>query len=140
MNTTRRDLGKGLLASGALWTTGASAQAAKSRDEMIAAARREGKVVVYSGYLSPQTHDPIGKAFEAKYGVKVEVFTARGNELRERVRVEQLSGRFLGDVLHNATLLTQQQIAGEAPLDAQGALPGAARLKPEFASRVITFI
>ena len=134
----RREFGAGALAAGAALnaTRGAAqTQPAKSPEELIAAAKREGKVVVYSGYLSPQTHDPIGKLFEQKYGIKVEVFTARGNELRERVRVEQNSGRFLGDVLHNAMLLTQQQIDGEAPLEKLGALPGAERLKPAFAGR-----
>ena len=138
MAISKRDFNKGLLASGALLAHGAPAmaQTAKTRDEMIAAARREGKVIVYSGYLSPQTHDPIGKLFEQKHGVKVEVFSARGPELRERVRVEQVSNRFIGDVLHNATLLTAQQVAAEQPLEPQGPLPNAARLKPEFASRV----
>ena len=137
MNITRRDLGKGLAAGAVALAPGfdARAQGAKSREELIAAAKREGRVIVYSGYLSPQTHDPIGKAFEQKYGVKVEVFTARGNELRERIRVEQLSHRFLGDVLHNATLLTLQQIPAEAPVEPIGGLAGAARLKPEFAAR-----
>ena len=113
----------------------AQAQVGKTRDELITAAKREGRAVVYSGYLSPQTHDPIGKAFEQKYGIKVDVFTARGNELRERIRVEQLSGRFLGDVLHNATLLTLQQLAAESPVEPHGGLPSAVRLKPEFATR-----
>ena len=134
----RREFGVGALASGAMLSPGvdARAQSGQGQEELIAAARREGKVVVYSGYLSPQTHDPIGKAFEKKHGIKVEVFTARGNELRERIRVEQSSNRFLGDVLHNATLLTLQQVAAENPVASLGALPGAARLKPEFASRV----
>jgi iron(III) transport system substrate-binding protein len=137
MNITRRAAGKGLLASGALAASGVPtrAQVGKTREEMIDLAKKEGKAVVYSGYLSPQTHDPINKLFEQKYGVKVEVFTARGNELRERVRVEQLSNRFLGDVLHNAILLTSQQIAGEGVVEPHGGLPAAARLKPEFASR-----
>ena len=126
-----------MCSSDLLAATGAAARAqvGRTREEMIELARKEGKAVVYSGYLSPQTHDPINKLFEQKYGVKVEVFTARGNELRERVRVEQLSNRFLGDVLHNAILLTLQQIAGENPLEPHGGLPGAARLKPEFAPR-----
>jgi iron(III) transport system substrate-binding protein len=141
MNISRRGLNQGLLANGVVLATlgGVRAQTAGSNDALIAAAKKEGRVIVYSGYLSPQTHEPIGKAFEQKYGIKVDVFTARGNELRERIRVEQLSGRFLGDVLHNAMLLTNQQIAGESPLDKLGVLPGAVRLKPEFASRVSEF-
>ncbi len=132
---TRRDFGAGAGAA-CLIAGAAGAQDAGGPDERIAAARREGRVIVYSGYLSPRTHDAIGKAFEAKYGVRAEVFTARGGELRERIRVEQLSGRFIGDVLHNASLLSMQQIAAEAPVEPIGALPGAARLKSEFAARV----
>jgi iron(III) transport system substrate-binding protein len=133
MTITRREFGAGVLATGV--TASAPRARAQTSDDLVAAAKKEGRVVVYSGFLSPQTHDPIGRAFEAKYGVKVDVFTARGNELRERVRVEQQTGRFLGDVLHNAILLTLQQIAGEAPVEPIGSLTGAARLKPAFAAR-----
>ncbi len=68
------------------------AQTPQDWDKVVAAAKQEGKVSVYSGYLS-STNEAIAKAFEAKYGIKVEILQARGNELRERLRIEQATGR-----------------------------------------------
>ncbi len=109
------------------------------REALIAAAKREGKVVVYSAYLSQNTHGPIDEMFFARYGIAIEHFNGRGNELRERIRVEQLTGRFIGDVQHNAA--TQTLIA--APVDHNiepiGVLPNAARLTREFRARADEF-
>src|SRR6188472_3655198 len=71
-------------------TSGASsAQTAKEWEDVIAAAKREGQIVVYTAYISKNTHDPIAKAFEKKYGIQVSYLAARGGEIRERVRSEQ---------------------------------------------------
>ena len=122
------------LAAAAFAQPAAPARSA-ARDDLIAAAKREGRVVVYSAYVSPATHEPIARAFEKAYGIKVETFMARGPELRERVRVEQLTGRLLGDVQHNAMTSTSIAIDSEKNVEPHGGLPGAARLKPEFAAR-----
>ena len=50
-------------------TSGASsAQTAKEWEDVIAAAKREGQIVVYTAYISKNTHDPIAKAFEKNTG------------------------------------------------------------------------
>ncbi len=133
---TRRDFSRGLaLAAPAIASPpGAFAQTG-DREALIAAARREGKVIVYSAYVSPLTHEPITKAFEARYGIKVENFMARGPELRERMRVEQMTGRFLGDVQHNASSTTMIMSEADKIVEPHGGLPSAARLKPEYAAR-----
>ena len=46
------------------------------------------------------------KAFEKKYDIKVDLLEARASEVRERVRVEQSAGRFLGDLHHNGSTTT----------------------------------
>jgi iron(III) transport system substrate-binding protein len=51
-------------------------------------------------------HRKVIQAFEAKYGIKVDLLEARASEVRERVRVEQSAGRFLGDVHHNGSTTT----------------------------------
>jgi iron(III) transport system substrate-binding protein len=117
-----------------LVTPAASAQPAADWDAVIAAAKREGQVVVYSTYVSPTTHQAIGQAFEQKYGIKVELLQGRG-EIRERVRIEQASGRYLGDVLHTAITIAIRARDENQSLQPLGALPGVARLKPEFARR-----
>lgn len=135
---TRRDFTRGLaLAAPALVSAPARPQT-PDREALIAAAKKEGRVVVYSAYVSPLTHEPINKLFEQKYGIKVDMFMARGPELRERMRVEAMTGRFLGDVQHNASSTTMTMSDPDKIVEPHGGLPGAARLKPEFAARADT--
>jgi iron(III) transport system substrate-binding protein len=110
----------------------AVAQTAAEWSDVIAAAKREGEVTVYTAYLSPQTNEPIAKAFEKKYGVSVNYLAARGSELRERIRSEQNAGRFLGDVLHHALSSVSTWAEDEKNLRTLGPIPNAARLKEPF--------
>ena len=58
---TRRDFTRGLaLAAPALVSAPARPQT-PDREALIAAAKKEGRVVVYSAYVSPLTHEPINK-------------------------------------------------------------------------------
>ena len=109
-----------------------SAQTAKEWEDVIAAAKREGQIVVYTAYISKNTHDPIAKAFEKKYGIQVSYLAARGSEIRERVRSEQAAGRFLGDVLHHALSTTVTWAMDEKVLQPHGGLPNATKLKEPF--------
>lgn len=108
--------------------------------QLVAAAKKEGRVVVYSGYITP-THKEIAAAFEKKYGIHVDYLVGRGSEINERVRVEQVAGRFLADVSHNALSSTRTTSeARDHTLEPMGvALPNQARLKPDFADRVDKF-
>jgi iron(III) transport system substrate-binding protein len=110
----------------------AQAQTAKEWDDVVAAAKREGEVVVYTAYLSPNTNEPIAKAFEKKYGIKITYLAARGSEIRERVRAEQSAGRFIGDVLHHALSTTSTWAITDKVVQPNGGLPNAARLKASF--------
>jgi len=121
------------LASSLIITT-VVAQPAADWDAVMGAAKREGQVVVYSSYVSPSTHQAIGQAFERRYGIRVELLQGRG-EIRERARIEQVSGRFLGDVLHTAITVAIRARDESQILQPLGALPALARLKPEFARR-----
>ena len=112
----------------------ASAQTVPDWDAVIAAAKREGQVIVYSTYMSPKTHQAVGEAFERKYGIRVELLQRRG-EIRERVRIEQASGRYLGDVLHTAITVAIRARDENHSLQPLGPMPGLARLKPEFKRR-----
>ena len=94
---------------------------------VVEGARKEGKVVMYSGAVGNPMTPKIATAFEAKYGVRLEVLEARASELRERVRTEQASGRVLGDVSHNGSTSTALQIADGNVFQPFGALPNAAR-------------
>ena len=82
--------------------------AAQSDDwaKVVDAAKKEGKVVIYTASIGSPSHKTVIKAFEQKYGIAVELLEARASEVRERVRVEQAAGRFLGDIHHNGSTTT----------------------------------
>lgn len=113
----------------------AKAQSQAEWDKVIEAAKKEGKVVVYSGYVSPDTHNAINAEFKKKYGIQVDVLTARGGGFRERVRMEQQTGRFLADVYHMAIAVTSLSIANDKTMQPHGGLPNSANLTPEMAAR-----
>jgi iron(III) transport system substrate-binding protein len=71
-------------------------------DKVVAAAKAEGGLVLYTALLGVPSTKAIAKAFEAKYGIPVQVLEARASELRERIRTEQSAGRYLGDVMFNS--------------------------------------
>jgi iron(III) transport system substrate-binding protein len=107
----------------------ASAQDAK----VIDAAKKEGKVSLYTSTLGGPFHVAVAKAFEKKYGIPVELLDVRASELRERVRTEQATGRFLGDVIQNgqATLTRQEQ---EGVLQPHGGIDNVKNLIPPHAA------
>ena len=74
--------------------------------KVVEAAKKEGKLVIYTASIGSPFHKTVIKAFEQKYGISVELLEARASEVRERVRVEQSAGRFLGDIHHNGSTTT----------------------------------
>jgi iron(III) transport system substrate-binding protein len=93
----------GLLAAG---TAIRPAWAQDDWAKVVDAAKKEGKLVVYTASIGSPSLKAVIKAFEQKYGISVELLEARASEVRERVRVEQSAGRFLGDVHHNGSTTT----------------------------------
>ena len=112
----------------------AAAQTAKEWEDVIAAGKKEREVIVYTAYLSPQTNEPIAKAFEKKYGIRITYLAARGTEIRERIRAEQTANRFIGDVLHHALSSVSTWAEEENYLNPLLGVPNAARLKEPFKS------
>lgn len=101
--------------------------------KVIEAARKEGKVSMYTGAVGSPAFPKIAAAFEAKYGVRLDVLEVRASELRERVRTEQASGKVIGDVSHNGSTSTGLQIA-EGTFQPHGPLPNAKRAVAPFAA------
>lgn len=109
----------------------AMAQTPADWSKVIDAAKKEGKVTLYTSTLGAPFHVAATKSFEKKYGITVEILDVRGSELRERVRTEQSTGRFLGDVTQNgATTLFRQE--GEGVLQPHGGLPSFGNLRAPF--------
>lgn len=112
-----------------------SVRAAEPEDahwsQVVAAAKREGRVTLYSASVGTQEHVAIARAFEARYGVAVDILEARASEIRERNRVEAASGRRIADVMWNGSTSTGiEEAAGM--LAAIGPLPRRNALLPQF--------
>lgn len=98
--------------------------------DVIAAAKKEGKVAFYTSFLGAKAHLDIIKTFEAKYGIPVELLDVRASEMTERIRTEQTSQRYIGDVVQNgAASLIQQQKDGF--LQPHGGIPNTKDLLPD---------
>jgi len=95
----------GLLAAAPAIARPAAAQT-DDWSKVVDAARKEGKLLIYTASTGSVPHKKVIQDFESKYGIKVDLLEARASEVRERVRVEQSAGRFLGDVHHNGSTTT----------------------------------
>jgi len=93
-------------------------------------AKREGAVAVYVGG-DFETVSLVFKAFEKKYGIRVDALEGRATEIRERIRAEGASGRAIGDVSINGSTTTAAQL-GEGVFQQHPGLPAAARLVRPF--------
>ena len=78
----------GLLCAGLLGTAAAQ-PADPAWEQVVAAAKKEGRLVLYSGAATPSTLEPIMEAFQQRYGIKVDLLFGRPSETRERIRAEQ---------------------------------------------------
>jgi iron(III) transport system substrate-binding protein len=94
----------------------ANAASAQSKwEDVVAAAKREGKVVFYNGQTGWPEPIAAAKSFEAKYGIKVEMLEVRSVELMERIRTEVTNNKIGGDI-------TLMGSTGTAPLGHNGLL------------------
>lgn len=84
------------LAAGAMMLLVPALAAAQPAD--VAAARKEGKVMMYGEIITP-TSRAIKEGFEAKYpGITMEFIYQSGQPLMNRIVTEQDGGRYLADV------------------------------------------
>jgi iron(III) transport system substrate-binding protein len=109
----------------------ASAQDA-SWDSVVAAAKKEGKVVVYNMALGAPYFAAVVKSFEKEYGIAVESLDLRASELVERIRTEQSAGRYLGDVEMVTTTMIEEQLKNGDFIQKLPPVPNAANLRPPF--------
>ncbi|MDQ7857743.1 MAG: extracellular solute-binding protein [Armatimonadota bacterium] len=75
-----------------------SGPAAFAQADLVNAARREGRVVVY-GSLETDNFEVIQKIFEGRYGIKVEYWRAASNRVLDRTLTETRAGRPQFDVV-----------------------------------------
>ena len=125
---SRRDvlIGSGALAAGAAFSTrvlSAAPPATAVTPDLIAAAKKEGKVVWYTS-IDLKLSEQIGKAFEAKYpGVTCKVERSGAERLLQRIGQEYSAGVHAVDVVNSsdASLLVywkdQDMLAPYVPED-----------------------
>ncbi|MBV8193508.1 MAG: extracellular solute-binding protein [Alphaproteobacteria bacterium] len=111
--------------------TNANAQTNGEWQQVVDAAKKEGKLVIYTATLGSPYHKAVVKAFEDKYGIRVEMLEARASEVRERVRIEQAAGRFVGDLHHNGSTTTWLMMR-DGNLQPHGPIPNAKNIVPPY--------
>jgi ABC-type Fe3+ transport system substrate-binding protein len=109
----------------------ASAQDA-SWDAVVAAAKQEGKLVLYNMSAGAPYFQAVVKSFEQKYGISVDSLDLRASELVERIRTEQSAGRFLGDTEMVSTTMIEEQLKNGDFIQKLPLIPNAANLRPPF--------
>ena len=72
-------------------------------NEVVAAAKKEGVVTAYSYSWRGDSGVAISRAFQSKFGIKVEIITGRGSEFTERLKTEQRIGGMIGDLYEGAS-------------------------------------
>jgi len=112
---------------GGLLGLSAKADDAADWEKVVAAGKKEGKVVVYSA-STPTVISLRDKAFEKKYGIVVERLDGRSSEIRERIRAEQSSGRALGDLTITSASTGGEQKAMGA-FEEHGFLPNVSKIR-----------
>jgi len=103
------------------------AQSTEDWQSVEKAARQEGRVVVYIGYVTP-VHEAVHKAFEAKYGIRVEPVMARPSEISGRIAAEQAAGRYIADLQF---LGVSGALRAPGAIQPHGPLPNLSHLKDE---------
>jgi iron(III) transport system substrate-binding protein len=78
--------------------------------QILAAARREGQLVIYNG-SNFRVVKMIAGEFEKAYGLPVDVLDGRALEIRERIRVEQATGRNVGDMNYAGNSSLESQLS-----------------------------
>lgn len=126
------------LGAGMALTAPAAAQADADWQKVVDAAKKESKVVVYTATVGSPYHKAMFKAFEGKHGIKVELLEARASEVRERVRIEQSAGRFVGDLHHNGSTTTWL-MTKDGNFQPHGPIPNLANLEPPFEAEEMHF-
>ncbi len=103
----------------ARWWAGAalllamSAPPARALDAaLIEAARKEGHAVWYTSQIVDQFARPAAQAFEAKYGVKIDLIRADSNEVALRILNEGRAGKVLADVFDGTAAVASLKKAG----------------------------
>lgn len=81
--------------------------------KVVEAAKKEGKVNLYSYNLVGDIGLAVSRTFKERYGISVDIITGRGAEFMERIKTEKRLGSLVAD-LHDGSALhaTNMRLAG----------------------------
>ncbi|HEX9879435.1 MAG TPA: hypothetical protein VGB25_04500, partial [Candidatus Binatia bacterium] len=68
-------------------------------DETVAAAKKEGKLVIY-GELTPDARKLLSSSFQKEYGIQLEWVAGKSVEIAQKYLAERDAGLNLADVFH----------------------------------------
>ena len=114
----------------ALFLMGASASA--QDEQLVVAAKAEGRVVWYTTQIVDQFARPAAQAFEKKYGVRVEFIRADSSVIALRISNEAKAGKTLADVFDGSSTVPYLKKEG---LVAQWVPPSASRLPERYVDK-----
>ena len=117
--------------------SGFLAPARANWDDVVADAKREGTVTMYTTALGAPFHKVIAADFQSKYGISVNILDLRGSEVRERIRIENSSGKVNADVVQLSPI-SLGEIYTEGSLQPLPSVPNEKNLKPPFARNEIS--
>ena len=106
-----------------------TAQSQTNWDVIVANAKKEGSVSIYSAAPGAPPVNEINNLFKQRYGIRVDVLEGRASEILERIRIEQSAGRAVGDVHYNGSTPTERMSA-EGAFQPYGDIPNAKNVVP----------
>ena len=81
--------------------------------KIVEVAKKEGKVTLYTYGYTGDVGIAISKAFEDKYGIKIEMITGLGAAFLERLKSEKRMGQITGDIVEgNAANTNNMKLEG----------------------------
>ncbi|MBI4289067.1 MAG: extracellular solute-binding protein [Chloroflexi bacterium] len=87
-------------------TQAATAPQTSDWDKVIAAAKKEGRLNVYSFNMTGDAGVDVARGFQARYGIKLDIITGGGAALAERIKTEKRMGTTVADVMDANTFQT----------------------------------
>src|SRR5262245_3031052 len=101
-----------------LWSASAAAQTKGEKEwqDIVAAAKKEGKVVV-AGSPDPVMRNEILPKFKERFGFPIEFIAGRSSEVTARIKTERAAGIYSVDVFLAGPDTTAVSLYGEKMID-----------------------
>ena len=92
-------------------------------DKIVEAAKKEGKLTIYSYSFVGDIGIAMSRAFKDRYGISVDIVTGRGAEFLERVKTEKRIGGLVADMTEGSALHLKNMKNEGLTINVTGDLP-----------------